>query len=134
MSRRPIGVCCPTCLGERKTQSGIPCAPCAASGWIVKPLDQLTPEQAANVRRSLAEIPLDSDTAYQTESVRENLTKLLTGLRIDSISFPGADNTRLTLNATRLSMTLFPEYQAGKFIGLNVQPEIDPPPATPIGD
>ena len=128
MSQRPIGIHCPTCLGRTCTHAGIPCAACQATGWIIKPLDELTPEQARSVREEIAEIPPDSETGYTIESIRENLTKLLNRRWIESISFPGHDTTHIDLHGKRDTIRIHPVYAGGVFILLNAEPVIDPDP------
>ncbi len=129
---RPIGIPCRLCLGRCHILNGPACDQCRATGWIVKPLDQLSPEEATELRREIQEIPPDGETAYQTQSVRENLTQLLTRCWIESITFPTDDNTHIILHGKKSDIQLFPEFLAGKFIGINAIPLAEPPlPPTP---
>ncbi len=125
MTKRPIGIVCRTCLGHRRTQAGVACSPCAGTGWIIKPLDEIPPEQLTSLRRELREIPLDSDSQHSLDSTREHLTKTLTRRWIESISFPAADNSAIILHGKRDSIRIHPEFAVGKFAGLNAEPVIE---------
>ena len=122
MSTRPIGIPCPTCLGRTCTQAGIPCSPCQATGWIIKPLDELTPDQARLLRHELREIPMDSDTAHDQDSTREHLTTTLTRRWIESVILPEGEATHIDLVGKRDTLRIEPSFFAGKFHHLTTTP------------
>ena len=68
--------------------------------------------------------PPDPDEQYSIDSAREQLTKLLSRRWIESISFPGPDNTTIILHGKHDSFSLQSEVHHGKFIGFNAHPVI----------
>ena len=73
---------------------------------------------------SQPQIPVTPDEKYSIDSAREQLTKLLSRRWIESISFPGPDNTTIILHGKRDSFLLQAEVHNGKFIGFNAHPVI----------
>lgn len=68
---------------------------------------------------SQTQTSISPDEQYSIDSTREQLTKLLARRWIESISFPGPDNTTIILHGKRGSFSLQAEVHNGKFIGFN---------------
>lgn len=123
---------CPLCLGRRRIGLGSsprPCPTCTGSGEIAKSAADLTPAEAAALRRELAPIPPDPDGQYILESTRENITRTLSSHYIHTVTFPedGAATFDL-LDRRGRALRVFPEFRHGRFHNLNTIPV---PPETP---
>lgn len=126
-SDHAIAFACNLCLGRGKIGYGTaptPCPKCAATGWTILAIQDLTTAEAETIRQKLAAIPPDSDAEYYRESTCDNITKMLANFLARHITFPAGEAREIHLTDARKNvLKIFPEFRGGCYHNLNVIPE-----------
>lgn len=124
---------CPTCLGKRGQghdsrhihRPWQDCAACQGTGHTTPAsLSTLTPAQLHFLREEIAALdtPPDPEAAYEEQSAREHLTRLLSKKWIETIHLPSGPATHLDLfGKFGPGIRIFPEKSAGRFIAFNAR-------------
>ncbi|RYD46596.1 MAG: hypothetical protein EOP85_07135 [Verrucomicrobiaceae bacterium] len=123
-----LQVSCGMCRGSGGY--GMPrqtCEGCRGEGWQAGDLSMLDATQLQKFRVIIPATPLDPELPYPESDPMDNLSKLLTGRTIHTVSFPGKDATRIDLiSKDGITLRLFLEKTDGHFTHFNAVPLADP--------